>query len=232
MRLFLVEDHLDIAENIVEFLEAEGHEVGTVMDGASALALLRETGRSFDVLIVDVMLPRRDGLSVVRELRAAGLDRPVLFLTARDQLADKIAGFQAGGDDYLVKPFHLEELLLRLEALARRGAPAAAAPVAAPAELRVGDLRIDARARLVEREGRPLRLNPTCYRLLLALAEASPRPLAHDELEHLLWAGAAPESGGLRSAIYLLRKTLDRPFARPLLHTVHGVGYRLSDGDG
>jgi DNA-binding response OmpR family regulator len=230
MRVFLVEDHIDIAENIAEFLEAEGHEVSVVMDGASAFALLRVGAAAFEVLVVDVMLPRLDGLSLVRELRAAGVDRPVLFLTARDGIEDKIAGFRSGGDDYLVKPFHMEELLLRLEALARRVQPPSGEP--AGGGLAIGDLLIDPEQHRVRRAGQTIRLNPTCFTLLLTLAKASPRPLSHEELEQVLWQGAAPESGALRSSIYLLRKAIDRPFPTPLLQTVHGVGYRLSVDDG
>lgn len=231
MRLFLVEDHIDIAENIVEFLEAEGHEVTMVMDGASAFVVLRGKAAEFAVCIVDVGLPRKDGLTLVRELREAGVLTPVLFLTARDGLDDKVAGFRAGGDDYLVKPFHMEELLVRIEALDRRQQQLTPAVAEQNTAITVDDLSIDPEAHRIERGGQAIHLNPSCFKLLLALAEASPKPLTHEALERCLWQGTVPESGGLRSSIYLLRKAIDRPFAAPLLHTVHGIGYRLGRTD-
>jgi DNA-binding response OmpR family regulator len=231
MRCFLVEDHVDIAENIAEFLEAEGHEVSMVMDGVSALAVLRGGADAFDVVIMDVMLPRMDGVSVVRELRAAGMQRPVLFLTARDTLDDKLAGFEAGGDDYLVKPFHLPELQARLEALCRRPTPGLSEPTADPV-MQVDELSIDVAEHRVERAGQVIRINPTCFKLLQALAEASPRPVSHEDLESCVWTAGAPDSGALRTSIYLLRKAIDRPFGYPLLQTVHGIGYRLGPEHG
>jgi len=224
MRVLVIEDNQDVAANIGDFLEARGHEVDFALDGVVGLHLA--VTHRFDVIVLDLGLPGIDGLTVCRRLRAdAGSDVPVLMLTARDTLPDTLAGFEAGTDDYLVKPFALQELGVRVEALARRGRP--------PRRdvLRVADLELHPDRFEGYRAGRRLDLNPTTFRILRMLMEASPRVVLRGELERELWGTTPPDSDALRSHIYALRRAVDRGSGRPLVHTVHGVGYRL-DPDG
>lgn len=223
--MLLVEDHAPLRAQVAALLRDAGHRVDEAADGRSALAAALAAPP--DVLVLDLGLPGLDGLRVCQRLRAEA-DRhvPVLMLTARDALPDKIDGFGAGADDYLVKPFAGEELLARVRALGRR--PAAGADY----QLRVGTLRIDRRARQAWRDGRPLAVGPTAFALLLLLAEAAPRSLTRSEIIGRLWDGDPPESDPLRTHLYQLRLALDRPPARPMLRTVHGVGFRLEADDG
>jgi DNA-binding response OmpR family regulator len=173
------------------------------------------------------MLPALDGISLCRKLREeAKRDTPVLMLTARDQLDDKIEGFRAGADDYLVKPFALKELEIRLEALRRRGTSAVTSRA-----LKVGDLEFDPDTQVVKRGGKRLELNPSLRRLLGVLMTHTNRVVRRDELEATLWGEDRPDADVLRAHIYALRSIIDKPFERKLLHTVHGTGYRLSDAD-
>lgn len=220
MRVLVVEDHPDIAENIGDSLEEEGHEVDFALDGPTGLRLAR-AGR-YDAMVLDLMLPRLDGLEVCRRLRQeSGRDLPILMLTARDALSDKLKGFEAGADDYLVKPFALEELHARLAALTARGRSPKGTV------LRIGDLELDRARHLAHRQGRELDLTPIGFELLRALMEASPGVVTKEQLSEAIWGGEPPQSDALRSHVYALRRQLDRPFDTPLLETVHGVGLRL-----
>ena len=221
MRILIIEDHVDLAENLGDYLEDLGHSVDFAGDGLTGLHLA--VVNPYDALVLDLMLPGVDGLELAKRLRRdAGDDVPILMLTARDTLEDKLAGFEAGSDDYVVKPFALQELAARLEAVTRRGK-------ARRRHLRVGDLRLDLGTRVALRQGRRLSLNPTGFRLLRALMAASPDVVPRAELEATLWGDEPPDSDALRTHIYLLRQALDGPFERPLLQTVHSVGYRLAD---
>jgi DNA-binding response OmpR family regulator len=222
LRVLVIEDHLDIAGNIGDYLTARGHEPVFAHDGRAGLALALADCQ-LDVVVLDVMLPGLDGHAICRALRGKR-DTPVLMLTARDTVADKLAGFATGADDYLTKPFSLEELEARLHALVRRGR-------AAPAPLRVGDLELDPGTRLVHRAGRRIDLVPASFTILAELMRASPRVVAKDQLEAALWGSEVRGGDSLRSQIYLLRQAIDRPFSRRLLVTVHGVGYRLVASD-
>ncbi len=223
LSVLVVEDSLPLRRGVAELFERHGHRADFAADGRTGLRLALASPP--DVLVLDLGLPGLDGLALCAQLRAQ-CDRhvPVLMLTARDTLADKLAGFDAGADDYLVKPFAGDELLARCLALSRRHR------VGEPHALVVGSLRIDRRTGLASRHGRPLALTALPYRLLLALAEAWPRALTRSELVQRLWGEEAPPSDPLRSHLYLLRRVLDRPFERPMLLTVQGVGFRL-DGD-
>jgi len=145
----------------------------------------------------------------------------VLMLTARDTLADKLEGFNAGADDYLVKPFELEELSARVQALVRRSDPTGKKP------LRIGDLELDTGKRQVQRAGRPIELNRACLKILTMLMRASPNVVSRKEIEYALWSDMPPGSDVLRSHIYTLRSAIDKPFKRPLIQTVHGIGFKL-----
>ena len=221
MRVLLVEDHPDIAENIGDYLEGRGHVVDFALDGVTGLHLA--VSRQYDVLVVDVMLPGIGGLDLCRRFRTeSSLSVPILLLTALDTLEDKLAGFEAGADDYLVKPFALEELGARLLALGRRGRVESR-------RLLVGDLELNLSTSVVRRAGVRLRLNQTTFKILQRLMEMAPAIVSKDELRSILWGDEPPESDALRTHIYSLRTSLDKPFDRPLLETIHGVGYRLID---
>ncbi len=225
MRILLVEDSAAVRANLTEQLENAGHEVDVAVDGRSGL-LLALAG-NHDVLVLDLGLPRMDGLEVCRRLREQrGAGPLVLMLTARDTLEDKLDGFAAGADDYLVKPFEGAELLVRLQALARRSTRKDAEVLV------VEDLRYDLGALNVERAGRTIRLNRVGLRILGELMSASPRVVTREQLERVLWDGFSPESSVLRSHIYALRKAIDLEGLVPLVQTVRGIGYRLAREDG
>ena len=221
--LLLIEDHRDIAESIVDYLEPRGFAVDYAADGVTGLHLA--VTHSYDVIVLDVGLPGIDGLSVCRKLREeARRDTPVLMLTARDTLEDKITGLDAGADDYLVKPFEVRELEARLRSMVRRQRGAVARETYA-----IGDLTLDLSTLQVRRGGQSITLTPIGFRLLAALARASPRVVSRRDLEREVWGEVPPDSDALRSHLYNLRKAIDRPFDRPLLHTVAAAGYRLAD---
>ena len=221
MHLLLIEDHRDIAANIAEYFEARGETVDYAADGDSGLVMA--LAGSYDAIVLDLMLPGLDGLSVCRRLRQSGrAGIPILMLTAKDLLADKIEGFEAGADDYLVKPFSLIELDARLKALLRRASPQE------PRTLNVGDLRFDLDTLEAERGGERLKLNPTTRRILVMLMQNANRVVARAELERELWGEQPPEGDFLRAHMHALRTAIDKNFPVKLLQTVHGIGYRLT----
>jgi DNA-binding response OmpR family regulator len=222
MRVLVIEDHRDIAENIREYLAAMSYDIDLAATGEEGLRLLAT--RRYDAVVLDLMLPGIDGLSLCRQLRAVlQFQAPVLMLTAKDLVVDKVAGFEAGADDYLVKPFSLLELEARLKALLRR----TAAP-AAPQVLQIGSLRYDPNTLTAERDGTPIKLNPSTRRILMLLMQNSHRVVTREELERELWPDDAPEGDVLRAHMYALRNAIDKPFGERLLRTVHGEGYRLT----
>lgn len=222
MRILVVEDHRDIAENIGDYLGPKGHEIDYAADGITGLHLA--VTNDYDVIVLDLALPALGGIEVCRKIREeAKKATPVLMLTARDQLESKVEGFAAGADDYLVKPFALKELEIRLNALNRRGR-------GDPSRvLKVADLEFDPDTQIVRRAGRRLDLNPSLRTLLEVLMRNTHRVVRRTELEAALWGDDPPDGDVLRAHIYSLRSSIDRPFPRKLLHTVHGTGYRLSD---
>jgi DNA-binding response OmpR family regulator len=223
--ILLVEDNHDIAAMVGEHLEQSGYEVDYAADGVTGLHLA--VTQDNDAVILDLMLPGLDGLEVCRKLRGeAGKDTPILMLTARDTLEDKVAGLDAGADDYLVKPFEMEELDARLRAMLRRAARDVAAE-----KLRVGDLEVNTGTLEVQRGGEAINLTPIGLKLLIALMKASPKVLSRRALEREVWGEIAPDSDALRSHLYNLRKAIDKPFDQPLLHNVPGMGYRLVKPD-
>ncbi|MCS3461351.1 response regulator transcription factor [Aeromonas sp. BIGb0445] len=219
MKILVVEDNPQVAETIMDYLALAGHSMDCAYHGQAALQLLTE--QRFDVIIMDVMMPRLDGLSTVERLRADGNATPVLFLTARDSLDDKLAGFRAGGDDYLVKPFAMEELEVRLQALALRGARVDVG------QLSFGDLKVDPANGLATRAGVTLRLGKIPFQILTHLVRRAPALVSRQELLDNVWGDEEPDSDALRSHIYALRNALDKPFPSPMLETLHGQGYRL-----
>lgn len=225
LRTLVVEDNHDLAANLIDFLEAKGHVVDAAADGVTGLHL--SVANDYDVIVLDLMLPGLDGLTICRRLREdAGKTTPVLMLTARDSLDDKIAGLEAGADDYVVKPFALREVEARLRALARRGVPAAS-----KARLEVDDLVFDTATHLVSRAGRRIDLPPIPLRILEALMRASPRLVRREEIERAVWGHLPPDSDALRAHMHILRNAIDKTAARPLLRTVRGLGYKIVDED-
>ncbi len=218
--ILLIEDSDPLCQNIVDYLEPLGHRVHLAGDGRSGLELA--LNQPFALIILDVRIPGIDGLAMCRELRErAERHVPVLMLTARDALDDKLAGFASGTDDYLTKPFALAELAARIGALTLRHR------IGKDHLLHVGELQIDRQHRIARRQGKPLRLTPVAWEILLMLAEAHPRPLPRFELTRALWGDDPPDSDALRSHIHLLRQVLDKPYPTAMLETLHGVGFRL-----
>lgn len=224
LHILLIEDQLDIAGNIAEYLEQQGHVVDFASHGRQGLALALE--QSFDLLILDLNLPGLDGIQLCQQLREqAERHIPVLMLTARDSLDDKLNGFAVGADDYLTKPFSLQELEVRCVALSRRHL------LNTSSNIELGPLRIDRQARTATRNGNALNLHTMGFRILSVLVEAYPQVVSRSELTRKLWGDEPTESDALRSHIYQLRTVLDKPFTYPLLKTVHGVGFTLAPQD-
>ena len=224
MRIIVVEDNRDIAANLGDYLEERGHTVDYAADGVTGLHLA--VVNNFDAIVLDLNLPGMDGIEVCRKLRTEGRKQtPVLMLTARDSLDSKLSGFDSGADDYLVKPFALQEVEARLSVLARRGAPRACRgciPGRRP--------RARAAARPC-RGGKLLQLNPTALKILQALMEASPAVVPRMDLETRVWGEELPDSDSLRVHIHGLRAAVDKPFDKHLIQTRHGIGYRIADTD-
>ena len=222
MRILIVEDNPDILANVLDYLQLKGYTVDCAQDGLGGLHLA--VTQAYDLIVLDVMLPGIDGYQICKRLREdARLDVPVIMLTARDTLDDRIHGLNTGADDYLVKPFALSELHARIQAVLRR------ARGSQVHELRVGDLAFDVETLQVQRAGRTLRPHPFGLKLLEILMKKSPAVVRREELERELWGDDCPDSDSLRSHIHQLRQVVDKPFDSPLLHTVHGIGYRLAE---
>lgn len=223
MRILIVEDHPDILANLYGFLEPKGHVLDSARNGYSALALASEN--DYDVIVLDIGLPGLNGLELCQKLRGElSIATPVLMLTARDSLSDKVAGFDSGADDYLVKPFSLVELDVRLKALVRRSE----GRNAGSSKLRFGELVFDPDTQQASRAGQAVNLTRTGFILLQALLKAAPRIVPREALEQAVWGEDRPDSDALRTHIHALRQAIDKPFTYPMLLTVPGVGYRLA----
>lgn len=221
-KILVVEDNPDLAANLVDYLSARGHLVDAAGDGPTGLHLA--STQDFDVILLDLILPGMDGISLCRRLRErAGKVTPILMLTARDTLDDKIAGLEAGADDYLVKPFAMREVAARIDALSRR-----ASSTVTRGQLRVADLSFDTATYRVTRGGREIVLPPIPLRMLEALMRASPRVLGRDELERAIWGDAPPDSDAVRTHLHLLRAAIDKPFPQPMVHTLRGIGWQIA----
>jgi DNA-binding response OmpR family regulator len=224
MRLLVIEDNRDIAANLGDYLEDRGHTVDYAADGVTGLHLA--VVNDFDAIVLDLNLPGIDGIEVCRKLRMEGRKQtPVLMLTARDSLESKLAGFDSGADDYLVKPFALQEVEARLQVLARR------AKANTSRILTLADLEYNLDTLEVHRAGESVQLNPTALKILQALMEASPSVVTRTELETKVWGEELPDSDSLRVHIHGLRASIDKPFKTALIQTRHGIGYRIVDPD-
>ncbi|MGA8259480.1 MAG: response regulator transcription factor [Arenicellales bacterium] len=225
MRVLHIEDDDRTAEFITKGLKEHGHTVERVQDGEEGLHLALQ--EDFDVVIVDRMLPKLEGLEVIRRMRDAGRRTPVLVLSALGEVDDRVAGLRAGGDDYLVKPFAFAELLARLDALMRRGAPEESYT-----RLRVGDLEMDLLAHKVRRGDKEIDLQPREFRLLEQLMRNAGRVVTRTMLLEKVWDYAFdPQTNVIDVHVSRLRSKIDKGFATPLLHTVRGSGYKLSADD-
>jgi DNA-binding response OmpR family regulator len=223
--ILLIEDNRGISEMVGEFLERRGYGVDYAADGITGLHLA--ISNSYDVVVLDLMLPGMDGLDLCRKLRSEGKkSTPVLMLTARDTLDDKLTGLDAGADDYLVKPFEIRELEARVRALIRRDRRQVSAEL-----LSVGDLLLDMATLRLTRAGQELTVSPIGLKLLTILMRESPRVVSRRDIEREVWGDLLPDSDTLRSHLYNLRKIIDKPFQKSLLHTIHSAGYRLADLD-
>lgn len=221
MKILVIEDNQDIAANLGDFLEDQGHTVDFAADGVTGLHLA--VVNEFDVIVLDLNLPGMDGLEVCRKLRQeARKSTPVLMLTARDALEQKLAGFDVGADDYLVKPFALQEVSARLAVLLRRGKGVG------PRVLKVADLEYNLDTLEVHRGGKSITLNPTALKILQSLMEASPSVVTRQDLETRVWGEELPDSDSLRVHIHGLRAAVDKPFPVQLIQTRHGIGYRIA----
>jgi DNA-binding response OmpR family regulator len=224
MRLLIIEDNPDIVANLYDFLEPRGYVLDTAPNGYTGLGLATE--HEYDAIVLDVMLPGLNGVELCQKLRAElQVATPVLMLTARDTLSDKAAGFDAGADDYLVKPFSLQELEMRLKALVRRARGMGQG--ASSSVLRVGELVFDTSTYTATRAGKPLTLTRTGYVLLRRLMRDAPRLVPRDALEHEVWGDDRPDSDALRTHLHALRQALDKPYPFAMLRTVPGIGYKL-----
>lgn len=224
MRVLVVEDDTKMAALLRRGLVEEGHGADVARTGDDAIWMAESV--EYDAIVLDLMLPGRNGFDVCRQLRADGVWSPVLMLTARDAVEDRIAGLDAGADDYLRKPFSFAELLARLRALVRRGS------TERPTVVEVGDLRLDPAARQVWRGEAEIKLSPKEFNLLEAFMQRPDEVLSRDRLLEHAWDFAyEPRSNVVDVYVRYLRQKIDRPFDRASLETVRGVGYRLrTDG--
>ena len=217
----LVEDTLSLAETVIAFFELEGIDCDYAATGPQGLELA--LSNEYQTILLDINLPRMNGLEVCEALRHQGVDVPVLMLTARDTLEDKLAGFDAGTDDYLIKPFELSELAARVKALAKRRSAQAQ-------KLAVGPLVMDLSSKTASREGKTLNLSPTGWKLLELLMRESPSVVSRQKMENAIWSDADfPDSDVLKVHLHKLRQQVDKPFSTKLIETVatHGVAIRV-----
>lgn len=224
MHILIIEDNPDLVANLCDYLEPRGYMVEAAYDGRGGLRSAREN--DYDVIILDLMLPDMDGLEVCKTLRGEGQATPILMLTARDTLDDKVIGFHSGADDYLVKPFAMQELDVRLHALVRRMRGEQTLE-----RLQVSNLVFDPASLHVERDGKSITLPPIPLKILALLIRQSPRVVPRREIERRIWGDIRPDSDALRAHMSVLRAAIDRPFDTPLLRTVHSIGYQLAAPD-
>lgn len=220
MRVLLVEDNQFLAGNIGDFMSLQEISVDYAQNGKQCLGLVKEN--EYDVIVLDVMMPGADGFETCRALREEVLcQTPIIFLTAKVELEHKLEGFEAGGDDYLTKPFEMEELLMRLKALTSRGSRADIGV------LQFGDIRLDMNTGSVTRAGDAVKVNQVQFSVLKVLLQQAPNIVSRQQLEYEIWGEDTPDSDVLRTHIYRLRNLLDKPYEHAYLETVHGKGFRL-----
>jgi len=229
MQILLVDDEAELADPLGRMLNREGYSVDIAYDGENALQRVQERhsqGSGYNLLILDWLLPKQTGLEICQQLRSQGDSTPVLFLTAKDTVDDRVQGLDAGADDYLVKPFELRELLARVRALLRR--PSAIETAEDLRRLQYEDLELDPENQAAYRRGRVIDLSEKESQLLEYLMRHPGQLLAHEEIYHQLWpTGDQPSSNVLAAQIRLLRRKIEAAREAPLIHTVYGKGYRF-----
>ena len=225
MRVLVIEDDRDIAANLGDFLGGLGHVVELAADGITGMH--RAVTDDYDVILLDLNLPGMDGLLISEKLRQeAGKDTPILMLTARDTVEDKLTGFEHGADDYLVKPFSLREVAARMEALHKRHVGNVAHRV-----WQIQGLEFDPRSMKVARQGQSIKLSRKCLQLLEVLIQQPGKVFSRDELEIAVWGDTLDNSDTLRSHMHTLRKAINMPGTSELVENVRGLGYRLEKSD-
>ncbi|WP_130471202.1 response regulator transcription factor [Candidatus Magnetaquicoccus inordinatus] len=225
MRILFIEDHADLAANLCDYFAERGHSVDAAMDGITGLHLALVN--VYDVIVLDLMLPGMDGITLCRKLRNEGAkETPVLILSARSALDDKIAGFHNGADDYLGKPFELKELEMRVLALAKRSGALLTRRL-----LQVADLEFNLQTMQIRRGNRRLELPTIPMKILELLMNRSPAVVWRRDIEQAIWGDSPPDSDALRVHMHTLRSLIDTPGLPTLLHTMRGVGYRLALAD-
>lgn len=223
--ILLIEDNHDIADMVCEYLERNDYVMDHAADGVTGLHLA--VSNEYDAIILDLMLPGLDGIELLKKYRNdAKQSIPVLILTARDTLDDKITGFDIGADDYLIKPFQIKELEARVRSLIRRQRG-----MISPEKMQVGDLTLDLGTLEVTRSDTAIKLTPIALKILKILMQASPKIVSRREIERQIWGDILPDSDTLRSHMYNLRKSIDKPFDKQLMETMQNSGYRLVDPD-
>ncbi|WP_413282556.1 response regulator transcription factor [Vibrio sp. MA40-2] len=220
LNLLLVEDDIDLATAVVDYLELEDMQCDHAVNGVVGLNLIEKN--QYSVIILDLNLPQMHGLAVCEAMRAQGIDTPVLMLTAMDTLNDKLTGFSKGADDYLVKPFAMEELIVRIQALARRRSGQVSL-------LTVADISLDLEKKEASRNGQVMRLSPTAIKILELLLRNSPNPVSREQINREIWGDDQPESNSLKVHIFNLRKQLDSVGEKTMLHTIPGFGFSIED---
>lgn len=225
MRILLVEDDLKIASFIAKGLKSVGYAVDHAQDGEKGLSMA--LSEPYDAAIIDIMLPKLDGLSIVEEMRKAKVRTPVIILSAKGSVDDRVRGLQRGSDDYLTKPFAFSELLARVQALIRR-----ASGLSEPTRLTVGDLTLDLLSREVTRGGKKIDLQPIEFSLLEYLMRCAGRVVSKTMImEHVWNYNFDPQTNVVEARICRLRDKIDRDFEKKLIHTIRGVGYVLKESD-
>ena len=225
MRILLVEDDSKIASFIVKGLKAAGYAVDHALDGEKGLDMALT--EAYDTAIIDIMLPKLDGLSLIEKMRKEKIHTPVIILSAKGSIVDRVKGLQTGSDDYLTKPFAFSELLARVQALIRR-----AGGLSEPTRLTAGDLSLNLLTREVTRGGRKIDLQPIEFSLLEFLMRSAGRVVSKTMImEHVWNYNFDPQTNVVEARICRLRDKIDRDFSRKLIHTVRGVGYVLKEAD-
>lgn len=220
MKVLIVEDNHHVAETIADYLELVGIDIDCAYHGVAAIEILKN--QSFDAIVMDIMMPKLDGISTVQALRNDyACSTPIIFLTAKDTLEDKIHAFEAGGDDYLVKPFAMEELHIRLLALSKRGKRTDVGKIT------FEDMEMDIKAGTLSRQQQLIKLAPIQLKIIALLMKKAPDIVSKNELTEHIWGDELPSSDALRSHLYTIRNAIDKGFDTPRLETIHGKGYRL-----
>ncbi len=222
MRLLIIEDSEDLVKNIYDYFDNDQYQLDSALDGLTGLHLAAT--QTYDAIVLDLSLPSVDGLTICQRLREdAKITTPIIMVTARHTVEDRVLGLQKGADDYLIKPFSLQELEARLQAIVRRTQQYSHSDV-----LIIGDLEFDRGKMQVTRAEKLVPLSPLLLKMLEKLMSTYPNLVTRAELEHHLWGDMPPNSDALRAHIHGLRSAIDKPFDSAMLQTVHGIGYRLS----